>query len=61
MMGQTDEAIAVYTKYRGQAMPGSQRTWDAVILQDFIDLQKEGVGIAEFPPIRKLLSTPLPK
>lgn len=61
MMGQTDEAIAVYTKYRGQAMPGSKRTWDSVILQDFIDLQKEGVGIAEFPPIRRILSTPLPK
>jgi hypothetical protein len=41
MLGRTDEARAIYLKYRGQNVRDG-RSWEAIVLEEFIELRKAG-------------------
>ncbi len=58
-LGKTAEAEAVYAKYKGQKIsPKSDKTWNQVILEDFVALEGEGLKSPEMARIRTLLATP---
>lgn len=55
-LGRTQEAEAVYLRYRGKKMyPDSDTTWEQVILKDLNDLEKEGLSDPEIARVRALL------
>lgn len=55
-LGRTQEAEAVYLRYRGKKVyPNSDRTWEQVILQDLDDLEAEGLKDPEIARVRSLL------
>jgi tetratricopeptide (TPR) repeat protein len=57
-LGRTQEAEALYLKYRGQKIsPGSDKTWNQAILEDFVALEGEGLKSPEIARVQKLLAT----
>lgn len=57
-LGRTAEADGIYRKYIGQKIePDSQKTWEQVILDDFDQLQKDGITNPNFDRIRGILKT----
>ena len=57
-LGRTQEAEALYLKYRGQKIsPGSDKTWNQTILDDFGDLKGEGLTSPEMARVQELLAT----
>jgi hypothetical protein len=42
-LDRTDEARALYLKYRGVQKVAEDKSWEAVILFDFADLRKAGL------------------
>ena len=56
-IGRADEARAVYLKYRGVKDVQGGKSWDAVILEDFADLRKNGLTNPLMDEIEKLLSS----
>ena len=40
-LGRVDEARALYLEYRGQKDVQEGKSWEAAILEDFADLQKD--------------------
>lgn len=43
-LGHADEARAVYLQYRGRKDVLGEKSWDAVVLQNFTDLRKAGLS-----------------
>jgi hypothetical protein len=56
-VGRTDEARAVYLKYRGVKDVQAGRSWDTVILDDFADLRKNGLTNPLMDEIEKLFTS----
>jgi tetratricopeptide (TPR) repeat protein len=54
-LGRTEEARQIYGKYVGQKIPGTNKSWEQVILEDFDDLEKNGLKSPEFAKIREML------
>jgi hypothetical protein len=42
-LGRVDEARALYLKYRGQQQVQGDKSWEAVVLEDFAKIQKAGL------------------
>jgi hypothetical protein len=42
-LNRVDEARALYLKYRGQQNVDDDKSWEAVILENFAELQKAGL------------------
>jgi hypothetical protein len=42
-LNRVDEARAVYLRYRGQQNVDDDKSWEAVILENFAELQKAGL------------------
>jgi hypothetical protein len=55
LLGRTQEARQIYGKYVGQKVPGTDKNWEQVILEDFDDLANNGAKSPDFPNIRELL------
>jgi hypothetical protein len=55
LLGRMDEAQAIYLKHVGEKIEDTDKTWEQVVLQDFDDLEKNGVVSPEFAKLRELL------
>ena len=53
----TDEAQALYLKYRGQKNVSANKSWEPVILDDFAQLRKAGLANALMDYIEKLFTS----
>ncbi len=56
-LGRTDEARALYLKYRGQKNVSGGKVWEAVVLDDFAQLKKAGLTNPLMDEIEKLFSS----
>jgi hypothetical protein len=56
LLGRTDEAQAIYLKHAGQMMPDGNKTWRQSVLDDFVELEKNGIVSPEFSKVRELLA-----
>ena len=56
-LGRTDEARALYLKYRGQKNVSGGKVWEAVILDDFTQLRKAGLTNPLMDEIEKLFNS----
>jgi tetratricopeptide (TPR) repeat protein len=56
-LGRTDEARAVYLKYRGQKIVQSGKSWEAVVLEDFAELRKSGLANPLMDEIEKVFTS----
>jgi hypothetical protein len=54
-LGHSAEAGAIYFKYRGKTIEETGRTWEQTILEDFDELEKNGLTNSEMPKLRELL------
>ena len=54
-LGRADEARAIYLKHRGEKVDidGTDKTWDQAILEDFDELEKNGLVNAELSKLRE--------
>jgi tetratricopeptide (TPR) repeat protein len=57
-LGRTDEARAVYLRYRGQKIDQNGKSWEAAVLEDFADLRKAGLAHPLMDEIEKLFKAP---
>ncbi len=55
-LGKTAEARAVYTKFKGQEVPSMRQKWEAVILDDFSNLEKNGLSNPLMTEVRSLFA-----
>ena len=53
-LGRTDEARAIYLKYRGQKNVQDGKSWEVVVLEDFAELRKAGLSDPLMDTIEKL-------
>jgi hypothetical protein len=51
-----DEARALYLKYRGQQKVSGEKSWEAVILEDFAEFQKAGLTHSLMQEIEKVFA-----
>jgi tetratricopeptide (TPR) repeat protein len=56
-LGRIDEAWALYLKYRGQKNVQGEKSWEAVILEDFAELRKAGLSNPLMGEIEKLFAS----
>ncbi len=54
LLDRTDEALAIYQKYKGQPLNG--KTWNEIILEDFEQLESAGITHASIKKIKTELS-----
>jgi tetratricopeptide (TPR) repeat protein len=54
-LGRMDEARQIYRKYVGQKFPESDKNWEQTMLDDFDELEKNGLHSPEFPKLREML------
>jgi hypothetical protein len=57
LLGRTQEARQIYGKYVGQKVPGTDKNWEQVILEDFDDLANNGAKSPDFAKIREMLKS----
>ena len=57
LLGRTEEARRLYRKYVGQKIPETGKSWEQTILEDFDDLEKNGLKSPEFAKIREMLKS----
>jgi tetratricopeptide (TPR) repeat protein len=56
-LNRTDEARALYLKYRGAQKVTGDKSWEAVILEDFAELRKAGLSHPLMDEIESKFST----
>jgi tetratricopeptide (TPR) repeat protein len=56
-LGRTEEARALYLRYRGEKNVDGQNTWEAVVLDDFAELRKAGLASPLMDEIEKQFTT----
>ena len=54
-LGRTDEARALYLKYRGQKIDG--KPWETVVLGDFAEFRKAGLTNPLMDEVEKLFAS----
>jgi len=55
-LDRTDEARALYLRYRGTPKVLGEKSWDAVVLEDFAELRKAGLAHPLMDEIEKQLA-----
>ena len=55
-LGRIAEAKAIYLKHLGEQSEQSGKTWEQVVLEDFDELEKNGLTSPEIPQLRELLA-----
>jgi tetratricopeptide (TPR) repeat protein len=55
LSGRTAEAQAIYLKHVGEKMDGTDKSWQQAVLQDFDDLEKNGIESPEYAKVTELL------
>ena len=53
-LGRTDEARALYLKYRGRKDVSEGKSWETVVQEDFAELRKAGLSDPLMDTIEKL-------
>jgi CHAT domain-containing protein len=62
LLGRAPQADQIYLKYKGKRLdPGSDKTWDDVLVEDFYALQAAGITDAGFARIIKALGVKNPE
>jgi predicted Zn-dependent protease len=56
LLGRTDEARALYLKYRGDKNVQDGKSWDVLILGDFAELRKANLSNPLMDEIQKLFA-----
>jgi len=56
-LGRTEEARQIYAKYNGQKIAELDKSWEQTIVEDFDELEKNGLKSPEFAKIRELLKS----
>ena len=56
-LGRTDEARALYLKYRGQKVNDQGDIWEAFVLADFTEFRKAGLASSLMDEIGKLFTS----
>ncbi len=54
-LGRTQEAIAAYTRHKGETVMGGGK-WEAAILADFAEFSKRGLGDPGYEQVKKALA-----
>jgi Domain of unknown function (DUF4062)/Tetratricopeptide repeat len=61
LLGRTAGARQIYNKYVGQKIPKTGKSWEQTVLDDFDELEKNGIKSPEFAKIRDMLRLPARK
>jgi hypothetical protein len=55
-LGQVNEARSIYLKYMGQQKVQGEKSWEAIVLEDFAQLRKSGLTHPLMDEVEKLFS-----
>ena len=53
MLGRTDEALAIYLRYRGEKNVREDKSWETIIAEDFAEMEKGGITSPLMAEIRE--------
>ena len=56
LLGQADEARAIYLQYRGKTNVVGEKSWETAVLDDFAELRKAGLNHPLMDEIEGLFS-----